>query len=140
MKSIPVRRLGVALLAAAVVYTTGTAFAANLNLTAPTTVGAGEQVISAPCASVTAALTINYRAATNAYYVDAVVLDGTGCTGTGLTVRVTLKDGITNPETTVGSVDATDINSADTGPLTVDTSGLNVKASDVSGLAVLVTG
>ena len=140
MPNVITRRLGVSLLVGAIVFTTGTAFAANLNLTAPGIVGAGEQAISAPCDSVDATYTIAYRAATNAYYINAVVLDGTNCTGTGLTVQVTLKDGATNPATTVNPVAGTAINHADTGPLTVNVSASNVKADDLAGIAVLVTG
>jgi hypothetical protein len=142
MPTTSTRRLGVALLAAAVVFTTGTAFAGNLNLTAPGTVGAGQQAVSAPCTSVAATYTINYRSANNAYYIDAVVLTGTGCTGTGLTVKVTLKDGATNPETTVTGVAATAINTggANTGPLSVNVSSSNVAASALVGVVVLITG
>jgi hypothetical protein len=140
MPNMPLRRVGVALLAAAIVFTTGTAFAADLNLTAPGTVGAGSQTISAPCTSVTADYTIAYRSGPNAYYVDAVVLHGTGCAGTGLTVRVTLKDGATNPETTVNGVDSADMNDLATGPLTVSTAASNVTAASLVGIAVLVTG
>jgi hypothetical protein len=134
------RRFGIALLVASTVWTIVTASAANLNLTAPSTVGAGEQDITAPCAAVDATFTIVYHAVPNGYYVDAVILDGTGCTGTGLTVRVTLKDGATNPETTVAGVAGTDINGADSGPLTVNVSASTVLASDLQGLAVLITG
>jgi hypothetical protein len=139
MPTISIRRLGVALLAAAVIFTTGTAFAADLSLTAPGTVGAGQQTITAPCTSVAATYTINYRSASNANYIDAVVLTGTGCTGTGLTVKVTLKDGDTNPPTTVTGVAATDINTGDAGPLIVDVSASNVRASALVGVVVLIT-
>jgi hypothetical protein len=141
MPTISIRRLGVALLAAAVIFTTGTAFAADLSLTAPGTVGAGQQSITAPCTSMTATYTINYRSAGNAYYIDAVVLAGTGCTGTGLTVKVTLKDGATNPETIVTGVAATALNTggANTGPYSVDVSGKDVAASALAGVVVLIT-
>jgi hypothetical protein len=140
MASVPYRRLGVALLIGATVFTMVSASAANLNLTAPGVVGAGEQTISAPCTSVTASYTLQYSATANAYMVNDVVLNGVGCSGTGLTVRVTLKDGATNPETTVNGVAGTDINTADAGPLTVDVSGSSVKADALVGLAVLITG
>lgn len=134
------RRLGVALLVSSIVFTLVSASAANLNLTGPTEVGAGQINISAPCTSVAASYTIAYNAGTNAYIVNAVVLNGVGCTGANLTVKVTLKDGATNPETIVNSVAGTDINTADTGPLTVDVSASTTPASALVGIAVLVTG
>lgn len=142
MPTTSIRRLGIALLAAAVVFTTGTAFAANLSLTAPGTVGAGQQAVSAPCTSVAATYTIDYRSASNAYYIDAVVLTGTGCTGTGLTVRITLKDGATNPESTFTGIAATAINTggANTGPYSFYVNDKNVAASALVGVVVLITG
>ena len=136
MPTIPTRRLGIALLAAAIVFTTGTAFAADLNPTAPGVVGAGEQDITAPCTGVVATLTTSYHVTGDAYYVDAVVLTGTGCSGAGLTVKVTLKDGASNPETVATGVAGADINAG----LSVDVTSASVKVSDLAGLAILVTG
>jgi hypothetical protein len=135
MPNISIRRLGVALLAAAVIFTTGTALADTLNLTGPGTVGAGQKDITAPCASVAATYTIAYRSATNAYYIDAVGLTGTDCTGTSLTVQITLKDGATNPESTFAST-VTDI----TAGYSFYVNDKNVKASDLAGVVVLITG
>ena len=132
------RRFGVALLVASFVFTAVTASAASLNMTAPSVLGADQQTISAPCTSVNVTLTTNFRS--GAYYVDAVILDGLGCTGTALTVKVRLVTGGSSTEFTAGPVAGTDINSADAGPLTVDTSGSNITASSVTGIAVLMTG
>ena len=140
MPTIPTRRLGVALLAAAVVFTTGTALAADLTLTAPGgAVGAGQLLISAPCDSVAATYTINYRAVNGnyAYYIDAVVLAGTGCKGDSLTVKVRLNAGATNPETIYPVAVA---GTAITAGLSVDVIGKNVMASDLAGIVVLITG
>jgi hypothetical protein len=142
MTTMPVRRLGVALLAAAVVLTTGTAFATDLNLTAPGHMGAGQQAITAPCTHVSAMVSNTIFPQPPAQpYVNTVRLTGTGCTGTGLTVKVTLKDGATNPATTVTGVAATAMNTggANTGPLSVDVSASNVAASALVGVAVLIT-
>jgi hypothetical protein len=136
MATMPVRRLGVALLAAAVVLTTGTAFATDLNLTATSHIGAGQQAITAPCTSVIATALVVYPFS----YVYTIRLAGTGCTGTSLTVKVTLNNNGTNPETTVTGVAATAINTNGTGPLNVDVSGKNVQASALRAIAVLVTG
>lgn len=135
MPTISIRRLGVALLAAAVIFTTGTALAADLSLTAPGTVGAGQQDITAPCQHVTATYTIAYRSTENAYYIDAVELTGTDCTGTSLTVTITLKAGATNPESTFAST-VTDI----TAGHSFYVNDKNVKASDLAGVVVLITG
>ena len=134
------RRVGVASLAALTVFTVVSASAASLNITAPSRLGAGEQDISAPCTSVDVTFTTAYSESANAYVVDAVVLNGTGCTGTGLTVKVTEKDGATNPETTTAGVDSADINGSGSGPLTVNVSAKNVKASDLLGIAILIEG
>jgi hypothetical protein len=139
MASVPYRRLGVALLIGATVFTMVSASAANLNLTAPGVVGAGEQTISAPCTSVTASYTQAYDSTLNAYVVNAVVLTGTGCTAaTTLTVKVTLKDANStpaNPETVVDTVDPATINGGES----VDVTAVPVKVSDFDGLAVLIT-
>jgi hypothetical protein len=138
MPTISIRRLGVALLAAAVVFTTGTAFAANLNLTAPSAVGAGQATITAPCTGgVVATYTIAYRSTGNAYYVDTVHLAGTGCTGTNLTVQVTLNDGGTDTSTDVTDVLGSTIN---TSGLDVNVSGKNVMASAAQGVVVVIAG
>jgi hypothetical protein len=134
------RRLGVALLVASTVFTMVSASAANLNLTGPGVVGAGDITIAAPCTSVAADYTYAFRPVPNAYFVDTVTLDGTGCAGTGLTVRVTLNNGGTNPETVLNSVDSSTINSAGTGPLSVDVSANDVRADELVGIAVLITG
>jgi hypothetical protein len=134
------RRFGIAFLVASTVFTMVSASAANLNLTGPGIVGAGDIAITAPCTSVAATYTMAFREAQNAYFLNAVVLDGTGCTGTGLTVRITLNDGNTDPETVLNGVAATAINSLDAGPLSVDVSALNVQAEDLAGVAVLITG
>ena len=134
------RRFGIAILVASTVFTLVSASAANLNLTGPGIVGAGQITIAAPCTSVAADYTYAFREADNAYYVDTVSLAGTGCTGTGLTVRVTLNDGNTDPETVLNGVDSATINTSGTGPLSVDVSAANVQASDLVGVAVLITG
>jgi hypothetical protein len=140
MTTMPVRRLG-ALLAAAVVLTIGTAFATDLNLTAPSRVGVGQQAITAPCTSVIATVQTGPQPHPSPLfpaYVLTVRLAGTGCTGTSLTVQVTLKDGATNPVTTVTGVAGTAINSG----LSVDVSNnsANTTASALQSIAVLVTG
>ena len=136
MATMPVRRLGVALLAAAVVLTTGTVSAANLNLTAPGHIGAGQQDITAPCSVIATVLP-------SALVVDTVHLAGTGCTGNSLTVKVTLNTGTTHPVTTYPvAVAGTAINTGgtNTGPLSVDVSGSNVTVFALQSIAVLVTG
>jgi hypothetical protein len=138
MATMPVRRLGVALLAAAVVLTTGTVSAANLNLTAPGHIGAGQQDITAPCTSVIATVLPS-----TVGVVYTVRLAGTGCTGNSLTVKVTLNTGTTHPVTTYPvAVAGTAINTGgtNTGPLSVDVSGSNVTVLALQSIAVLVTG
>jgi hypothetical protein len=136
MPNVPTRRIGLALLVASTIFTMVTASAANLVLNAPATVGAGDQAISAPCDHVDATYTIAYRSVPNAYFVDAVVLTGDTCVGDGLTVRVTLGDGATNPETTEPAVTSAALMAG----LTIDVSADDVMAEDLVGVAVLVTG
>lgn len=141
MATMPVRRLGVALLAVAVASTTGTAFATNLSLTAPGHVGAYQQANTKPCTFVSALVTIVVPPYPQPAYVDTIRLAGTGCTGTSLTVKVTLNSGATHPETIVMGVAGTAINIINgTGPLIVDVHSLNVASCGLQyPIAVLVT-
>jgi len=141
MATMPVRRLGVALLAAAVVLATGTVSAANLTLTAPNHVGAYQQAIAKPCTSVFAIVWTTIFPQFPAHpYVGTIRVAGTGCTGASLTVRVTLNNGATHPETTVTGVAGTALNTG----IIVDVSSLNVTTDYPTLLqypiAVLVTG
>ena len=141
MATMPVRRLGVALLAAAVVLATGTVSAANLTLTAPSHVGAYQQANTKPCTSVFAIVgTTIFPQFPAQPYVGTIRVTGFGCTGASLTVRVTLNNGATNPETPVTGVAGTALNTG----IIVDVSRLNVTTNYPTLLqypiAVLVTG
>jgi hypothetical protein len=142
MSIIPSRRLGVALLVGAIVFNLTTAFAASMTVSSTTAVGEGETTISAPCVGVSVATTNSYHAAGGAYgaagyYVDTAVLTGDTCTGTTLTVQVTLKNGSTDPQFTAADpASGADLEAG----VTIDVSGTPVRSHDLVGVAVLVTG
>lgn len=131
------RKFGVAMLVASTVFTLVTASAASLNLTGTGAglVGAGEITVSSPCTSMVVSYTFHFVAPQ--YELNHIVLTGTGCSGTGLTVRVQISAGLSTPaEHTDLGVDSADLNAG----YDMDVSGLGVPAAAFVGLAVLITG